>query len=137
MKYQLRYLLHQLEHRKVLQLHQTGLVEEWVFPLEKSARLALEHLELPPQVVQDWHLKAESQVQVQAVEVQQGQQQAVQDEVQAQAGAGAEAGVEAVVQAEVVVRVQELESELAKARLRVSELEMALESAHSKVWWKE
>lgn len=124
MKYQLRYLLHQLEHRKVLQLHQTGLVEEWVFPLEKSARLALEHLELP-QAVQDWHLKADSQVQ--AVEVQQEQQQVAQDEVRAQVVAVA--GVE--------VRVQELESELAKARLRVSELEMALESVHSKVWWKE
>ena len=54
MKYQLRYLLHQLEHRKMVQVQETGLVEEWVFPLEKAVRQALESLE-QEQVVKDWH----------------------------------------------------------------------------------
>ena len=45
MKYQLRYLVHQLEHRKMSQVQESGLVEEWVFPLLKVARLALESLE--------------------------------------------------------------------------------------------
>ena len=47
MKYQLRYLLHQLEHRKRTQIQESGQVEEWLFPLEKAARQALESLELP------------------------------------------------------------------------------------------
>ena len=71
MKYQLRYLLHQLEHRKMVQVQESGLVEEWLFPLEKAVRQALESLE-------------------------QGQvlQQVVQEQGQAEALAVAEAQVE-------------------------------------------
>ena len=53
MKYQLRYLLHQLEHRKMAQVQESGLVEDWMFPLEKAVRQALESLE-SGQVVKDW-----------------------------------------------------------------------------------
>ena len=132
MKYQLRYLLHQLEHRKVVQVQTQGLVEEWLFPLEKSVRLALEHLE-SPQVVQD--LRAE--LQAQAVE----QQLEAQDEAQAQVveeqGLDAKEQDQQVLVGQLLQKVKDLELEWEKARLRVSELEMALELAHSKVWWKE
>ena len=45
MKYHLRYLLHQLEHQKRCQVQEQGLVQEWVFPLQKAAQQALEVLE--------------------------------------------------------------------------------------------
>ena len=53
MKYQLRYLLHQLEHRKIVQIQESGLVQEWVFPLEKAARQALEFLEQGQDLLQE------------------------------------------------------------------------------------
>lgn len=39
--------------------------------------------------------------------------------------------------ATALAQVQELEKELAQEKLKVSELQMALDSVHSKTYWKE
>ena len=76
MKYQLRYLLHQLEHRKMTEIQEQGQVSEWVFPLQKAARQALEVLELGL-------VSVEQQAQAQAV-VEAPRQVAESDEAQVQ-----------------------------------------------------
>ena len=61
MKYQLRYLVHQLEHQKVCQIQESGQVQEWLFPLLKAARQALESLESNQLVPQKEELVEEVQ----------------------------------------------------------------------------
>ena len=45
MRYQLETVLAQVKHLKRAQVQEKGLVEEWVFPLEKALEMALESLQ--------------------------------------------------------------------------------------------
>ena len=45
MRYQLASVLAQVKHLKRVQVSETGLVQEWVFPLEKALERALEELQ--------------------------------------------------------------------------------------------
>ena len=126
MKYQLRYLLHQLEHQKSLQIQNQGQVEEWLFPLMKAARQALEVLELGAQAPQ--------------APQEQGLQQEAQDEERVQVLESALRELGLVLGQELALakgKVLELESELAKAQLKVSDLEMALDYQRAQAMGKE